>query len=68
MNKYRCETGRNNGKYYKLIYDRRIRQQACDVKYCWQWRWFLWIGGNYEGDFKRKRDALNHLMGKCSRK
>ena len=65
MRKYRCEIGRINGKYYKLIYDKRKNQHHCDYKYENEWRWFLWIGGNaskyYVGDFKTKTEALKEL-------
>ena len=65
MRKYRCEIGRVSGKYYKLICDTNGNQQAIDPEYANIWRWFLWIGGNsndyYEGDFRLKREALEHV-------
>ena len=61
--KYHSEIGRINGKYYKLVYDRRGNQMASD--YPNEWRWFLWVGGNnndyYEGDFKTKHEAIESV-------
>jgi len=61
----RNEIGRRHGKYYKLIYDKRKNQQACDKRYANEKRWFLWIGGNtedfYVGDFATKTKAYHFI-------
>jgi len=63
--KTRHEIGRQNGEYYKLIYDKRKNQLACDYKYKNEYRWFLWIGGNtddyYVGDFRTKKEAYHYI-------
>ena len=61
--KYRCEIGRVNGLKYMLVHDKYKNQQAIDYKYENIWRWFLWIGGDYQGDFSQKKQAIEYILG-----
>ena len=55
------EIGRINGKPYKLRHDQRKNQHACDPEYRNEWRWFAWIDGDYQGDFRLKSEAIKHI-------
>ncbi|HDY87755.1 MAG TPA: hypothetical protein ENH82_06505 [bacterium] len=59
--KHKSEIGRINGEKYNLVYDKRGNQVACDYEYRNEWRWFLWINGDYEGDFRTKKEAFKHV-------
>ena len=61
MKQIRHEIGMVDSKQYKLVYDRRGNQQACDYRYAKEWRWFLWVDGYYQGDFRLKREALKYI-------
>lgn len=50
-----------NGKAYKLRYDQRKNVHYCDYRWAKAWRWFLWVDGFYQGDFKLRRDAIEHI-------
>lgn len=58
--KIQHETGRLNGKQYKLVHDQRKDQDAVDYKYHNEWRWFLTVDGDYQGDFRTRTAALLH--------
>ena len=58
--KTRHEIGRIDGKQYKLAYDQRKNQHAVDHKYRNEWRWFLTVDGDYQGDFRTRTEALLH--------
>ena len=60
--KYRCEIGRLSGLKYTLVHDQYKNQQAIDYKYENLWRWFLFIEGDYQGDFGQKKQAIKHIM------
>lgn len=55
------EIGRLNGKGYSLVFDQRKNQQAVDIEYKNQWRWFLTVNGDYQGDFSTKTEALKSI-------
>ena len=57
----RHEIGVVNGKPYKLVCDKRKNQMACDHMYRNEWRWFLWIDSDYQGDYKTKVVAIARL-------
>lgn len=43
----------------------------CDMGYINElksWRWFLWLEGEYMGDFSTKKDAMNFLNDYKQRK
>ena len=61
MNKKKSEIGVLQGTKYLIIHDKLKNQQACDDKYKEQWRWFLWINGEYIGDFSSKKKALDNI-------
>lgn len=55
------EIGRLNGKDYLLVFDQLKNQQAIDVKYRNQWRWFLTVNNEYQGNFSTKKKALDSI-------
>ena len=50
------------GKRYKLRYDQYKNQQYIDHRYRNIWRWFLWVDGHYQGNFRLKREALEYVL------
>ncbi|KKN02466.1 hypothetical protein LCGC14_1117430 [marine sediment metagenome] len=56
--KARYEIGRIHGKKYKLEYDQFKNQQACCYTIEDNWAWFLWVDGEYVGNFNDKQIAL----------
>lgn len=61
MAKKKVEIGRVKGVRYKLVFDQYKNQQACDDSIACKWAWFLWVGAEYEGNFKNKHEATEYL-------
>ena len=57
----RHEIGMVDGKNYKLVHDQFKNQQYIDHRYRNIWAWFLTVDGDYQGNFRLKREALEHI-------
>ena len=61
MKTERHETGQLAGIQYTLIYARRRDQMPAADTCRAAWRWWLWIGGEYMGDYSTRRAALHEI-------
>lgn len=58
------EVGMVGGRKYVLVHARRIDQQVV-ASFCpKEWRWWLTVEGEYQGDFKTRKEAFRYLFAK----